>query len=149
MLTKNKNEDAFAFDFLQLHLQQSSNITSHKAVEIKLFSIFLLADGKIRIRCSTVQIFTDPDPGDPKTSEHCYEYYFKAFLSYLARNMRFRMYCLSSPTLCPVTFTISASFAMENRQFSALNGTRRKFRAPTVTRGKFSALNGQEESSGP
>ncbi len=46
--------------------------------------------------------------------------------------MRFRMYCLSSPTLCPVTFTISASFAMENRQFSALNSTRRKFRSLTA-----------------
>jgi hypothetical protein len=59
------------------------------------------------------------------------------------------MYCLSSPTLCPVTFTISASFAIEKRQFSALNGTRRKFRDLTVTKGKFGVLNSAKESSGP
>jgi hypothetical protein len=38
---------------------------------------------------------------------------------------------------------------MENRQFSALNGTRRKLKALTVTTGKFGVLNNGKESSGP
>ncbi len=124
-------------------LQIKQVIKKSQSVELKVFSMFcLLMEGS---GSGAVHIITDPDPGGPKTSEPCYEYYFKAFLSYLARNMRFLMYCLSSPTLCPVTFTISASFAMENRQFSALNGTRRTIRALTLTKGLFGVLNSAKE----
>ena len=41
--------------------------------------------------------------------------------NYLARNMRLRMYCLTSLKLRPVAFSISPSLAIENRQFRALN----------------------------
>ncbi len=45
--------------------KDSKSLRSHKTVEIKVFLIYLLVDGRIRI--SNVQIVTDHDPGGPQT----------------------------------------------------------------------------------